>query len=53
MTISSLWNGVLTGSSGAVSVKNAPYNAGAPTNFGFVANGSSSAAPSGITCTSP
>ncbi len=56
-SISSLWNGVNTGTSGAVTVRNAAYNgtlaAGASTTFGFTANGDGSAAPSGVTCTSP
>ncbi|MFB9239164.1 polysaccharide deacetylase family protein [Plantactinospora siamensis] len=54
-TISSLWGGVNTGTSGQVSVRNASYNGtvgpGGSTNFGFVANGNSSPAPSGLTCT--
>jgi len=41
-TITNLWNGVLTQSGGAVTVKNAPYNgtiaAGGNTSLGFVAN---------------
>jgi endo-1,4-beta-xylanase len=52
-----LWNGVNTGTSGAVTVRNAAYNgslgANASTSFGFVANGSSSTAPGNISCTSP
>ncbi|NUR03568.1 MAG: SGNH hydrolase [Streptomyces sp.] len=56
-SISNLWNGVNTGTTGAVSVKNAAYNAGvsagASTTFGYVASGSSSAAPTGVTCSSP
>ncbi|MEN3540840.1 cellulose binding domain-containing protein [Microbispora sp. ZYX-F-249] len=56
-SITSLWNGVNTGTSGAVTVKNAPYNGtvagNGSTTFGFTANGSGSAAPTGITCTSP
>jgi lysophospholipase L1-like esterase len=56
-SITNLWNGVNTGASGAVTVRNAAYNgaipAGGATVFGYVANGSSSAAPTGITCTSP
>ncbi|AGL16796.1 cellulose binding domain-containing protein [Actinoplanes sp. N902-109] len=56
-SITSLWNGVNTGSTGAVSVRNADYNgsvpAGGTTTFGFVANGDGSAAPTGVTCTSP
>ncbi|MBQ1044295.1 MULTISPECIES: cellulose binding domain-containing protein [unclassified Micromonospora] len=55
--ISSLWNGVNTGTSGSVSVRNADYNgtvgANASTNFGFTATGNGAAAPSGVTCTSP
>ncbi|MBP2706254.1 cellulose binding domain-containing protein [Microbispora sp. RL4-1S] len=56
-SISSLWNGVNTGTSGAVTVKNAAYNgtiaANGSTTFGYTANGSGSAAPTGVTCTSP
>lgn len=56
-SISSLWNGVASGTSGPVSVRNAAYNGtvtpGGPTNFGFVANGNSSPAPSGVTCSTP
>ncbi|MFI2711957.1 polysaccharide deacetylase family protein [Micromonospora sp. NPDC018662] len=55
-SISNVWNGVATGASGPVSVRNAAYNgslnAGGSTSFGFLANGSSSPAPSGITCSS-
>jgi hypothetical protein len=53
-TISNLWNGTLTTSGSAITVKNAPYNGllngGASTTFGFVANGS--APTSGFSCTS-
>ncbi|MCZ7439391.1 polysaccharide deacetylase family protein [Micromonospora sp. WMMC241] len=53
-SIANVWNGVVTGTTGAVSVRNAAYNgtlnAGGSTTFGFLANGSSSPAPSGITC---
>jgi acetylxylan esterase len=56
-TISSLWNGVNTGTSGAVTVRNASYNgtlaANAATTFGYVANGDSANTPTGISCTSP
>ena len=56
-TVTSLWNGVITGSSGAVSVKNAAYNgsltSSGSTAFGFVANGNGSIAPSSVTCSSP
>ncbi|TQM78704.1 lysophospholipase L1-like esterase [Saccharothrix saharensis] len=55
--VSNLWGGVNTGTSGAVSVKNAPYNgslgSAASTTFGYVANGPNSTAPSEVTCTSP
>ncbi|WP_327010488.1 cellulose binding domain-containing protein [Dactylosporangium sp. NBC_01737] len=54
--ISSLWNGVNTGTTGAITVRNAVYNgalgANATTTFGFTATGASTP-PSGITCTSP
>ncbi|PTA46808.1 polysaccharide deacetylase [Micromonospora sp. RP3T] len=53
-SISNVWNGVATGAGGPVSVRNAAYNgslsAGGSTSFGFLANGSSSPAPSGIAC---
>ncbi|MGB2571773.1 cellulose binding domain-containing protein [Micromonospora citrea] len=56
-TISSLWNGTNTGTTGNVSVKNAPYNgtvgANASTTFGFTATGDGATAPGNITCTSP
>lgn len=55
--ISSLWNGVNTGTTGSVSVRNAAYNgtlgANASTTFGFTATGNGATAPSGVTCTSP
>ena len=55
-TITNLWNGVNSGTSGSVTVKNAAYNGSlggnASTTFGFVANGNGSAAPS-VSCTSP
>lgn len=55
-TITSLWNGVNSGTSGAITVKNAAYNgtigAGSSTTFGYTANGSATA-PSSISCTSP
>ncbi|GAA2858327.1 hypothetical protein GCM10020220_054340 [Nonomuraea rubra] len=54
-TISQLWNGTLSGSSGAVSVTNLNWNgtlaAGASTTFGFLVNGQSGT-PSTVTCTS-
>ncbi|GII25985.1 hypothetical protein Pme01_55820 [Planosporangium mesophilum] len=56
-TISSLWNGTNTGTTGEVTVKNAAYNgtlaANASTTFGFTATGSSATPPSNISCTSP
>ncbi|SCG39453.1 cellulose binding domain-containing protein [Micromonospora coxensis] len=55
--ISSLWNGVTTGTTGVVTVRNAPYNgtvgANASTTFGFTATGNGAIAPGTITCTSP
>jgi len=56
-SITSLWNGVNSGTSGAVTVKNASYNgaiaAGGSTTFGFTANGSGSASPTTVSCASP
>ncbi|MEV0199805.1 cellulose binding domain-containing protein [Nonomuraea sp. NPDC050691] len=56
-TITSLWNGVNTGTSGAITVKNASYNGtiagNGSTTFGFTAGGAGSTAPAGVTCTSP
>ncbi|GAA3273960.1 MULTISPECIES: cellulose binding domain-containing protein [Dactylosporangium] len=56
-SISSLWNGTNTGTSGNVTVRNAAYNgtlgAGATTTFGFTATGDSSPPPTAVTCTSP
>jgi endo-1,4-beta-xylanase len=56
-SISSLWNGVNSGTSGAITVKNAAYNgtisAGGSTTFGFTANGNGSALPTNVSCTSP
>ncbi|MEU4215765.1 endo-1,4-beta-xylanase [Actinoplanes sp. NPDC026623] len=56
-SIVNVWNGTATGTTGAVSVRNAAYNgsvgANASTSFGFVANGSSAAAPGDLSCTSP
>jgi hypothetical protein len=53
--ITQLWNGALTTSGSAVTVKNMSYNgslaAGATTAFGFTANGASSTPA--LTCTSP
>jgi endo-1,4-beta-xylanase len=56
-TIANVWNGVNTGTSGTVSVRNADYNgslgANASTSFGFLANASTTTAPSALSCTSP
>jgi len=56
-TISSLWNGTNSGTSGSVSVRNAAYNgslgAGGSTTFGFTASGSNTNAPGNVTCASP
>jgi poly(3-hydroxybutyrate) depolymerase len=55
--IINLWNGTLTGSTGAVTVTNAAYNGtinpNTFTTFGFTANGNSTPAPANVTCTSP
>ncbi|MDT0343624.1 glucuronyl esterase domain-containing protein [Streptomyces litchfieldiae] len=56
-TVSSMWNGERTGSSGTVSVRNATHNgslaAGGSTTFGFVAGGGGgSPSLSGLGCTS-
>ncbi|MEU5904545.1 cellulose binding domain-containing protein [Micromonospora sp. NPDC047467] len=55
--ISSLWNGVNTGTTGTVSVRNAPYNGSlgpnASTTFGFTATGDGTTPASNLTCTSP
>ncbi|MFC7382709.1 cellulose binding domain-containing protein [Sphaerisporangium rhizosphaerae] len=57
-TVTQLWNGTVSQSGGAVTVRNASYNgdlgAGASTTFGF--NGSwtgANSVPSALTCTSP
>jgi endo-1,4-beta-xylanase len=55
-SITSLWNGVNSGTTGAITVKNASYNAtltpGTNTSFGFTGNGSATPA-TGVNCTSP
>ncbi|MEU8235620.1 endo-1,4-beta-xylanase [Actinoplanes sp. NPDC048967] len=55
-SIANVWNGINTGTSGTVSVRNAAYNgalgANASTSFGFLVNGASSAAPGALSCTS-
>ena len=56
-TLAQVWNGTNTGTSGAISVRNAEYNgslgANASTNFGFLVSGSTNTPPSSISCTSP
>jgi endo-1,4-beta-xylanase len=56
-TIANVWNGTNTGTTGTVSVRNAAYNgslgANASTNFGFLVNGNTNAAPGNVSCTSP
>jgi endo-1,4-beta-xylanase len=53
---SNLWNGVASGTSGSVTVRNANYNGtlagNGSTTFGFVANGSSTPTPT-VTCRTP
>jgi endo-1,4-beta-xylanase len=54
--ISSLWNGVNSGTTGSVTVSNASYNgalaSGGSTSFGYTTTGASTSAPTGISCTS-
>jgi hypothetical protein len=56
-SISSLWDGVNTGTSGSVTVRSTPYNgtlaANTTATFGFTVTGGSTAAPGSITCKSP
>ena len=56
-TLGNIWNGVNTGTSGAISVRNASYNgsvgANASTTFGFLVNGSTNTAPNNLSCASP
>ncbi|WP_433443529.1 cellulose binding domain-containing protein [Nonomuraea sp. CA-141351] len=56
-SVTNLWGGVATGTSGAISVRNASYNgvlaAGGTTTFGYVAGGNGATAPAGIGCSSP
>jgi endo-1,4-beta-xylanase len=55
-SITNLWNGVNSGTSGAVTVRNADYNGtisgNGSTMFGFTANGPSTPTPT-VSCTSP
>ena len=56
-TISSLWNGTSSGTTGTITVRNATYNGtlgpNASTTFGFTATGNGATPPSNLTCTSP
>ncbi|WP_426513640.1 endo-1,4-beta-xylanase [Dactylosporangium sp. McL0621] len=56
-TMANIWNGINTGTTGTISVRNATYNgsvgANASTTFGFLVNGSTNAAPGNISCASP
>ncbi|MFD4953564.1 cellulose binding domain-containing protein [Streptomyces sp. NPDC058451] len=56
-SISSLWDGVNTGTSGTVTVRNSSYNgtlaANGTATFGFTATGNSTPAPGNPTCKSP
>ncbi|MFI1094234.1 cellulose binding domain-containing protein [Streptomyces sp. NPDC020917] len=53
-SVGNLWNGVNTGTTGSITVRNADYNGaltpGASTTFGFVVNASSATPPAGLTC---
>jgi cellulase/cellobiase CelA1 len=55
-SISSLWNGTNSGTSGAITVKNASYDGtiapGASTSFGYTGTGNGSLTPSNISCAS-
>jgi lysophospholipase L1-like esterase len=56
-SVTNLWGGAATGTSGAISVRNASYNgvlaANGTTTFGYVAGGNGATAPTGIGCSSP
>ncbi|GIE16262.1 beta-xylanase [Paractinoplanes ferrugineus] len=53
-SVANIWNGVNTGTTGTISVRNAAYNGTlggtASTTFGFLVNGSSSTAPGNLSC---
>jgi cellulase/cellobiase CelA1 len=55
--ISSLWNGSNSGTTGSITVRNAPYNGtlagNASTTFGFTATSTNAAMPSVTACASP
>nr|WP_313900972.1 endo-1,4-beta-xylanase [Dactylosporangium aurantiacum] len=54
-TLANIWNGINTGTSGRINVRNATYNgtvgANASTSFGFLVNGSTNTAPGTLSCT--
>ncbi|RKN45601.1 cellulose binding domain-containing protein [Streptomyces hoynatensis] len=54
-SLTNLWNGVNTGTGGAVTVRNTAWNgtvaAGGSVSFGFVVGGSPTTAPGDLTCT--
>ncbi|GIJ47068.1 beta-xylanase [Virgisporangium aliadipatigenens] len=54
-TLANIWNGINTGTSGTVGVRNASYNGSlapnASTTFGFLVNASTNTAPGGVSCT--
>lgn len=54
-SISNIWNGTASATSGSLTVSNAPYNgtvpAGGSTTFGFTANAPASTPPTDLTCT--
>ncbi|HET9519315.1 MAG TPA: cellulose binding domain-containing protein [Actinoplanes sp.] len=56
-TLSSLWNGTNTGTTGIVAVGNLAYNGTleptGSTTFGFVVGGDNAAPPTSLTCTTP
>jgi len=56
-TVTQVWNGVVTGTTSPVSVRNESYNgsvaANASTTFGLIANWSGTNSPPALTCTSP
>jgi endo-1,4-beta-xylanase len=53
-TLAQLWGGVPTPNGSTISVANETYNGrlapSASTTFGYIVNGSSAAAPTGVTC---
>ncbi|MGI5237963.1 endo-1,4-beta-xylanase [Dactylosporangium sp. CA-139066] len=53
-SLANIWNGVNSGTSGTIAVRNASYNgsvgANATTTFGFLVNGSTNTAPTDLSC---